>query len=495
MSPSKILLFLCLSFIVGIFLESIVKIPQVFIWGFLICAILFIFSSFFVKNINFAVGFYILFLVLGILRMQISEFTVANDKLSKFNGKGEVVLSGVIINEPDVRDASQKLKIKAEGSLILVTTQKYPEYKYLDKVKLTGKLEAPFETEEFSYKNYLMKDMIYSVMGFPKIEVLGKARASFFNNIYSAILAFKQKIRKSIDHNFLPPQSSILKGTILGDNGSISADFKNKLNITGLRHIIAVSGTHIVILSSILMSILLFLGFWRGQAFYIAIILIFFYIILVGLPASGIRAGIMGAIYLLGQKIGRQSSGSRIIFLAAALMLMINPLLLFYDIGFQLSFLAVLGLIFFDPLIKNFFKFLIKKSFGIEIKEKAENILSMITVTFSAQIFTLPVIIYNFGNISFFSPLTNILILPIVPYLMIFGFLSAFAGVFWGVLGWMLSVPCYFLLSYFIWIIDFFSKPWAYKIIKNVHWIWLALSYLIIGFANWFLNKKTAARI
>ena len=422
--------------------------------------------------------------------MQISEFNIANDKLSKLNGKGEVVLTGVILHEPDVRDASQRLKVKVGGSIILATTRRYPEYNYLDKVKITGKLETPMENEDFSYKNYLMKDGIYSVINFPKIEIIGKDSGGPASVVYAGILAFKQKLRQSIDKNFLPPGSSILKGTILGDNGAMSADFKSKLNITGLRHIIAVSGTHIVILSSILMAFLLFLGFWRQRAFYVAVILICLYIVLVGLPASGIRAGIMGIIYLLGQKIGRQAAGARIIFLAAALMLIINPLLLFYDIGFQLSFLAVLGLICFDPLIKIFVKFLSKRFFNIEIKEKSESILSMFSVTLSAQIFTLPLMIYDFGNVSFISPITNILILPIVSYLMVFGFLSALTGTIWGALGWLLSVPCHFLLSYFIFVIDFFSKPWAFKIIENVHWIWLLVSYMAIGFLTWHLNKK-----
>ncbi|KKP92708.1 MAG: internalization-related competence protein ComEC/Rec2 protein, partial [Parcubacteria group bacterium GW2011_GWA1_36_12] len=300
--------------------------------------------------------------------------------------------------------------------------------------------------------------------------------------------------RESIRKNFSPPQSSILEGTILGDNGVMSQDLKNKLNITGLRHIIAVSGTHVVILSSIIMSLLLAFGFWRGQAFYLAVIFICLYIILTGLPASGIRAGIMGGIYLLAQKLGKQSAISRIIILACSLMLLFNPLLLFYDVGFQLSFLAVFGIIYFEPLIRNFFKFLIKKFSGLNIKEKHENSLSLISVTLAAQIFTLPIIVFNFGNISWVSPIANILVLPIIYYLMLFGFLASLAGIFSNILGWLLSIPCYILLNYFIWVIDFFSKPWMYQAVKNVSWIWLVNSYLIISFITSFLNKKYSQR-
>jgi len=336
-----------------------------------------------------------------------------------------------------------------------------------------------------------MKDGIYSVMNFPKVELLEKEKnegPSFV--VYSQILWFKQKLRESIRNNFSPPQSSILEGTILGDNGAMSQDLKDKLNITGLRHIVAVSGTHVVILSSIIMSLLLAMGLRRGQAFYIAIIFICLYIILTGLPASGVRAGIMGGLYLLAQKLGRQSMGSRVITSACAVMLLINPLLLFYDVGFQLSFLAVLGLIYLEPLIRGFLKFIIKGFYKKDIKEKYENLFSMFSVTFAAQIFTLPVIVFNFGNISWVSPITNILVLPIVYYLMICGFLSSVAGIFSGALGWVLSIPCYVLLNYFIWVVDSFSKSWMYKTIENVSWIWLAVSYFTIALLTRFLNKR-----
>jgi competence protein ComEC len=428
--------------------------------------------------------------VLGILRAQISEFNIENDKLSELNGKGQIVLTGVISNEPDVRDTSQKIKVKVSDSIVLVTTNRYPEYQYLDEVKITGNLEAPVETEDFSYKNYLMKDGIYSVMGFPKIDKIGKEKGNMFSVIYSGILALKQKLRESINKNFSPPEGLILQGMILGDKTAIPQDIKKELSVTGVSHIIAVSGTHIVILSSIIMSLLLAIGLWRGQAFYFSVIFICFYILLVGLPASGVRSGIMGILYLFGQKIGRQSTSSRIIVLAGSLMLLQNPLLLLYDVGFQLSFLAVLGLIYFEPLIRAFLKFLIKRFFRKEVKERYDSALMMLSSTISAQVFTLPVIVYNFGNISFISPLVNILILPIVYYLMLFGFLSALFGAAFSWLGWIISIPCYFLMMYFMKVVELFSKPWAYKIIENVHWIWLLVSYFIIVFAIWFLNRK-----
>lgn len=503
MTPSKTLFFLCISFVVGILLESITKTSQFFILGFLFAGIFAIIIFFIFKKDNFAIiGFCIFLLIIGILRMQISEFNIANDELGQFNGKGQITLIGVISDDPDVRDTSQKLKVKINNSAVLVTTNRYPEYKYLDEIKITGKLEAPMVFDDFNYKNYLLKDHIYSVMGFPKIEIASqehkynaflrplKVLSEGGSYLYEKILFLKHKLRTSIQNNFLPPQSSILEGIILGDKSAVGQDIKDKFRITGLSHIIAVSGMHVVILSSIIMSFLLFLGLWRRQAFYGAIIFIFIYVVLVGLPPSGIRAGIMGVIYLSGQALGKQTTGSRIIVLAGALMLLFNPLLLFYDVGFQLSFFAVLGLIYFEPLVRNFIKFLINKFLKIKINEKYEGGIMLLTATISAQIFTLPIIIYNFGNVSFVSPITNILIMPIIYYLMFFGFISSLVGIIWGSFGWLLSIPCHFLMTYFLWVIDIFSKPWAHKIIPNVLWVWPMIFYLLIGLFVWFLNRK-----
>src|SRR3989344_2579302 len=108
MTSSKILFYLSISFIIGIFISSIVKIPQIFLWGFLFLGLLVIITF--------------LFLLLGAVRLQISEFNVENNELRKFNDKGQITLTGKIFREPDIRDNSQKLKVKiypvksAEGS-------------------------------------------------------------------------------------------------------------------------------------------------------------------------------------------------------------------------------------------------------------------------------------------------------------------------------------------------------------------------------------------
>jgi len=488
MSPSKILFFLCVSFIFGIFIESIIIISQLFVCGVFVLGIILIFCSLLTKRLGFVLGFCILFLVLGILRVQISEFNIANDKLSKLNGKGQVVLTGIISDGPDVRETSQKIKVEVGGSTILVTTSKYPEYKYLDRIKITGKLETPMVTDDFNYKDYLLKDHIYSVMNSSKIELLSqKHQYNIFSYIYEKILFVKQKLEQSVQNNFLPPHSLILDGIIFGNNKNMTQDLRSRLNAAGLRFLTAISGVHVIILSAILISLLMFFGFGRRPAFCLSIILIWIYVVLTGFTASGIRAAIMGSIFIFAGVLGRQNTSSRTIVLAAALMLLQNPLLLIYDIGFQLSFMASLGIIYLKPsinvLIKNLFK------------EKLTWFSDILSVTFSAQIFTLPLMVYNFGTMSLVAPITSILILPVMPWILSFGFLFSIFAAISSILGWIFYVPCWLLITYFLKVMEIFSQPWMLKTIANIFWVWLLAFYFIIALVTWILNKKYSQQI
>jgi len=466
------------------------------------------------------IGFCILFLVLGIWRHQVALLKIENNELRKFNDLNQnITLIGIVSGEPDIREKSLKITIKVNESLtedgprtttgkVLVTTNRYPEYQYGDKLKISGKLKTPLEFEDFNYKDYLAKDGIYSVIYLPKIELLEKNQG---NLVYAKILEFKNKLRESIEQNLSPPQSSILGAMILGDKRKLSEDLKTKLNIAGVRHITAISGLHITILTSILMTILIGLGLWRQQAFYFSIILMTLFIIMTGLQPSAIRAGIMGGLFLLAQYLGRMSVSSRAIVFAAAVMLAINPLLLKLDIGFQLSFLAVMGIIYLGPFLREWFssspeakgiledlpkefKKFITHFYGVpyyffaKVLGKNKTIISTAAMTLGAQFFTLPILIYNFGYVSVSAPITNLLVVPLLPFIMISGFIFGLAGMIFQPLGWVLSWISWLLLTYLIKIVDFFSQmPPAY--FKDP-WAWLVIFYLTFGVLTWKLNEK-----
>ena len=392
------------------------------------------------------------------------------------------IFNGMVIKEPDIRSNNVKLTVKTEIGKILITTSSYPEYFYGDVLKIDGKIQVPQEFEGFNYKNYLAKDKIYYVIYYPKIELLQRDKG---NPIFSAILKFKNNLTQKVESIMPFPEVSILEGIILGNKQIFSEKIKNNLSITGTSHITAISGMNIVIISNIIMFVLIGLGLWRKQAFYVSLVLIFLFIIMVGAPASAVRAGIMGAILLYAQKIGRLSNAARIMVFAGAIMLIFNPLLLRYDIGFQLSFLAVLGLIYIKPIFDGWWGKLLKK-------EHIGSVLEIIDTTIAAQISVLPILVYNFGNISFVAPITNVLIVPFIQFFTILGLLFILGLAILPFIGKILLWPIYLGSAYILKIIDWFSQiPWAAKQISNLHWIWIIVYYvLIIGFLCIYKRKN-----
>ena len=487
MTASKTLFYLCIAFVVGVAWASLMKIPQMALWGFLLLGIFCLAASFFKKEAA-VVGLCLLCLVLGISRFQIAQFAIARDSLKNFNdGQEKITLMGVISREPDIRDKVKKITISAEKliagplqfdikSNVLVTISNfsdYQDYQYLDKVQVTGKLKTPAVFDDFNYKDYLMKDGVYSVMDYPDIELLSKTHDyTILTYLYEKILFLKSKLMGGINENLLPPQSFVLMGMVFGNDKHIPEELKNQFNATGLSHVTAVSGSNIVILISLIVAALLFLGLWRGQAFYGAVIFIGIYIVLIGLPASGVRAFIMGCAAILAQKLGRQYTGSRVLVIAAALMILQNPLLLYYDVGFQLSFLASLGIILIKPLIDILLKAITRGHF--------KTLADILSITLAAQIITLPIIIYNFGQISLVAPLTNLLALPAVEALMVCGFLLSVTGFLVPAAAVIFSLPCWLLLAYFLKILEIFSQPWAIKTLQHISWIWVAAYYAML---------------
>jgi len=402
---------------------------------------------------------------------------------------GQGIFIGKVIKDPDIKSDNVKLTVQTDKYKILVTVPNYPEYFYGDVLKINGKIQFPQEFDTFNYKNYLAKDKIYYVSYYPKTEILDRNQG---NKIFSAILNFKNKLTQKVETLMPFPEVSILEGIILGNKQIFSEEIKNNLSITGTSHITAISGMNIVIISEILMVVLIALGLWRKQAFYFVLILIFLFIIMVGAPASAVRAGIMGAILLYAQKIGRLSNATRIMVFAGAIMLIFNPFLLRYDVGFQLSFIAVIGLVYIKPIFDTWWGKLLKK-------EYIGSVLEIIDTTIAAQISVLGILVYNFGRISFISPITNILIVPFITLLTIIGIVFVGGVMMSMFLGKILIWPAYLGSAYVLRIIDWFSKiPWAAKEVSGVHWFWLAGYYIVliglIVLYNIKINKKAYSR-
>lgn len=482
MTASQIFLYLCLAFIVGIFLNSILYLSQPLMLGILILGILLI-SVFWEYKKLVVIGFCLLILMGGAWRHRGAELRII------FPEERDITFVGIIIGEPDIRANNIKLILKSEEvkGKVSVTTNRYPEYQYGDKLKISGKLQtppAPEGREGFNYRNYLAKDGIFAVIYWPEIELAGRG---FGNPIMSSLFTFKNRFQETCQKFISPPQIGILEALFSGDERGLSKEWKDKLNITGTRHIAAVSGMNITIIAFLIMSFAASLGLWKRWSILLSISLVALYVLMIGAPASAVRAGIMAVILMTAQYLGRLSSAARGVLFAATLMLAFNPLLLRLDIGFQLSFLAILGLIYFQPI---FFHWLRPVP-----DPKIFPVRTTLSAAFAAQIFTLPILVYNFGYITLLSPVTNLLIVPFLAPITILIFIFGISGMLIPLLGYLFSLPTWLSLTYITLIINCFSRlSGAVLFLENVHWAWLIAAYLVLGYVAWRLSRKQKLR-
>ena len=283
-------------------------------------------------------------------------------------------------------------------------------------------------------------------------------------------------------------------GQSLGQN--LLDDFKK----VGLIHIVVLSGYNITIIAAGV--------FWltsvfakRNLGFVFSVILILLFALMVGFSATVARAVIMALISILALYLGRPSDALRWLFIAGLFMLVWNPLLLFYDPSFQLSFMATLGLILFSEIIdKKFISQVIKLALktGIPISfivffEKIK-MREIISSTLAVQLFILPLLVKMSGFISVISFLINPLLLPLTPAVMAFGALTGAFGLLpfiGGILSWPFGAISYILTQIIIYLTEFSANlPLATFQTGSISLWFILVWYLAYGILFMKLRKN-----
>ena len=449
MTKSKIFLFLLLSFIGGVFLYSITNIPAAAAAGIFIFGFLFLVFAILLKNPGkLILGFCILMLALGSFRSY-QVFSRRPPEFGKnFTGGENLNFNSFIVEEPDRRsDFSQYVLENDHLGRILVKTELYPEYFYGDVLKISGRIEFPESSlgnSGFDYKNYLAKENIFLVSRYPEIALLNRPESL---NFYGFLLILKKNFIGIIDKILPEPTSSFLSALLVGARRTLPGDLVDAFNKTGTSHIVAISGYNISIISVMILNFLSYLFLPRRLIFWIIITCILLFTLIAGAGASVVRAAIMGGLLVLAGREGRFYQVTNAVVFAAAAMLFLNPYLLRYDAGFQLSFLSALGIIYLAPRFNLWFSGL-------------PDFLSFrtnLSATLSAQIMTLPIVFWQFGRVSIIATLANILVLPAIPMTMLFGFLAGLSGFISLKIAEVLILPSWLLLSYQIFIVKFLS--------------------------------------
>ncbi|MFC1942077.1 DNA internalization-related competence protein ComEC/Rec2 [Chloroflexota bacterium] len=493
------LIYLSCAWVVGIFLGSNFNLPLTLsLTGLIPIPLLFFTRRYRKSVILFSLSLFLFFAASAYAYS--SLYAVNESSLHFYNDRGSVEIKGTVVGDPDVRDKNTRLnlsvtEINLDGGwhdvdgTALIFVPRYPAYKYGDGLLVMGELKTPPMLDDFDYRGYLAHQGIHATMLYPGIELLDD-REGF------KPLAWVYSLRGHLAQNLarvLPePQASLAQGIVLGIRGNIPQSLRNDFASSGTAHLLAISGLHLSIMAGILLSV----GIWLfGRRYYLyvwlALVAIWLYVLITGMHLPVIRSAIMASLFLVAELLGRQRSAIVALTFAAAIMVGVHPYIL-GDASFQLSFLAMAGLVFLFPVFRNLGRGVVVKTLGEEgVAVSLANIaVDSLSVTLGAVIAVWPVVAYYFGIISLAGPLATFLTLPALPGVIVIGILTAVLGsialTVAQVMGWF----AWIFLSYMILVVNGLAAPSISSVEAdsiNVNFIW---GYYLFLAAGIWLNSQ-----
>lgn len=380
----------------------------------------------------------------------------------------EVLLSGRISEDPtyDINgDLRLRLKQVSIGGDTLsgdvwVSTGEKLDIKRSDNIEIEGQLSKGFGVITAS---------VY------RAHVVSVERADYADVARDVRDEFAQGIRASIQE----PQASLGAGFLLGQKSALPEKLDIELRLLGLTHVVVASGYNLTIL--IRFARRLFNRISRFSALALSGGLVYGFTQVTGWSPSMTRAGLVATLSLLAWYYGRKFHPFVLLSFSAGLTVMVNPTYAWGDIGWLLSFTSFVGVIILAPLIQSFFWGSKKPNFAKQI----------VVETMSAQVLTLPIIMYVFGQYSPLALLANLLVLPLIPLVMLLTFLAGIVGIFASSLAGIIGWPAESLMRYMTFVIDRLSELPAASSEVAVSITGVIIMYLSLITAIVFLFRRT----
>jgi competence protein ComEC len=301
--------------------------------------------------------------------------------------------------------------------------------------QFSGRLAAWPVGGVFSYRYYLLNRSARAILQADQRQLV----ASQPQNWWFCLVNGQERLSQALANSLPEPAASLAGPLVWGGAGQISAEWRQRLAITGLSHITAVSGFNISLLLVLFIDNFIILGWPRRWATISASLVIAIYVLVIGAPASAVRAGLFGLLLVWGRYCGRLGRSGHLLLISAAVMLAINPFYFWGDLGFSLSFAAVFGLLYWTELWQKW----LRRIPLLRLPLISENL----AVTLAAQMWTWPLIFWQFGQISMIAPLANLLVVWALPWLTVFLLLASPLACLWPAGGVFIFAPAGWLLK------------------------------------------------
>ena len=432
------------GFLVGVWFASMftIGLSAIFL-ALLFCVVAFGFWKVYRRRSFLIVAIAFVFLSLGFFRYYITPVS-ENSPLILFEG-AHTTFTGIVVEEPDIRDGGSRLTVDVReigdievSGKVLLFTDVYPAYRYGDAIKVQGTLVSPgiidHDGAMFDYGEYLSKDDVFYVVYRPRLELLGRGG----NPIKRALFSIKRAFLGNINRVVPEPESALAGGLVVGGKQALGDDLLDDFKRTGLIHMVVLSGYNLTIVADTLMRLLarvpetFRLGAGAG--------VIVLFTIMTGAGPATVRAAIMAIIVMLARHRGRTFNATRALLFAAFFMILVSPKALVFDRGFQLSFIATMGLVYLSPFILARLTKIPETIWKLPLRE-------VVASTIAAQIAVFPWILYTTGQVSIIALISNVLVLPLVPLTMLFVAATGFVGF----VGSIASLPFAWISYLFLW--------------------------------------------
>ncbi|WP_298819780.1 ComEC/Rec2 family competence protein [Chloroflexus sp.] len=432
-------------------------------------------------------------IALGGVRYHLAQPLIGPYHIERWADSDSVTLIGRIEDEPRRDDSGQQIVIAvthagtdnrmtpAEGR-VLARVPPYPAYYPGDRLQLSGQLTKPHPAQrpdEFDYRAYLARRGIFVLLNRPTaIQRLTGYETSWG---LAPISQFREHCRRIVLRLLPEPQAALAIGILLGIQAGLPDTTRAAFATTGTSHILVVSGWNFTIVAATLSALATLLRLRPWQAFWISLTIMWIYAGFTGASAAVVRAAMMASLALLARTAERQSEPWRLLLAACSLLTLINPHTL-WDLGFQLSALATASLFAFGKPVERWLNGIHWLTHPIVAAVR-----EALTATLAAQILTLPLMLYHFGNLSLVAPLANILIVPVVPIAMLLGMVALIGGLIWLPLGQWLATIAWLPLSWITGTAAALAQPvWAAIAVPTFPLWFLLINYAImIGFWLW----------
>jgi competence protein ComEC len=423
---------------------------------------------------------------LGVLRYAWAEESLQSPELAGFEGQ-TVEMIGKVLNEPVRKTDLARLNIEisavASGSetkriekeKISVYVDFFAAASYGDVVIIRGKLERIKNREEatnFDFEAFAKKDGIQFQMFRPALRI----EKNIGNPVILKLKTFKNFFENKLSEHLSEPHASLVAGMLISGKNALPKDIQEDFIRTGVIHIVVLSGFNIAIIIRFLGSLFSIAKLNRRVSFVLILGILTLFVLMAGATPPVIRAVLMASIVLMGKATYRQMDANKVLLFVAFILALINPYSAPFDPSFQLSFIATFAIINLAPILERYFRFI-----------RSDVLRETVSQTLAATIFVSPFILYLMGNFSVVALLVNVIILPFVPILMLFGFLLV-ALSFIPFVPALLAFVVVALSSFVFFIVHFASSlPFASFSISSLPFILILPIYALIF---WFMYRK-----